>query len=399
MKSLKLLPALLFLAIPFTQAVSQELRAGLVRSLSPGVVSIEGRWPHPRTGKLSRGEIAGSGFFVDEQGRVLTCYHVIKGLKEIAVRTKSGRRFKARVIRTQPDADLALLGLTPLPRQRFVRLPITSAIPEIGAELIAIGSPLGLTGSVSNGIMSSLRTISKSDPDLDYAGQVLQMTTSISPGSSGGPVIGLNGLLYGMVVAGTEMEFGRAQNINYAIPSHRVLNFLLPYYREIAAKTPSDPAAYHNLGRIYDALSQNSEAESAYRKSLRLEESADSWRGLGILFLTRPVNPGKTAQKRENLGKAIEYLTRAIEIAPDDGKARYNLAVAYSDINEKDLARSQCDALLKLREKGKLTQPLLGKATRLCSRSNQQVPTKYEVDVKLKRIKRFPFLMKKRKRR
>lgn len=315
MKSLKLFPVLLFLAIPFARAISQELRAGLVRSLSPGVVSIEGRWRDPRTGKLGQVKIAGSGFFVDEQGRVLTCYHVIEGLKEITVRTQSGRRFNVRVIKTQPDADLALLGLTPLSGQPLVRLPITSAIPEIGARLIAIGS---------------------------------------------------------------------------ATPSRRVLNFLLPYYREIAAKTLSDPAAHHNLGRIYDALGHNAEAESAYRKSLRLEESADAWKGLGILFLTRPVGPGKTAQKRENLGKAIEYLTRAVEIAPDDGKARYNLAVAYFKIREKERARSQCDALLKLREKGKLTQPLLGNASRHCSWSNRQVPIKLEGDVTLEPGRQVP---------
>ncbi len=373
MKLLKLLPALPFLAIPSTHAVSQEFRPALVRSLSPGVVSIEGRWRHPVTGKLGKAEIVGSGFFADEQGRVVTCYHVIEGLREIAVRTKSGGRFKARLIRTQKDADLALLSLTPLSKQQLVRLPITAAIPEAGAELLAIGSPLRQPDSVSNGIMSGLRNISKSDSGSEYHGQILQITTPISPGSSGGPVIGLNGLVYGVVVASAEMEFGRAQNINYAIPSHRALNFLLPYYREIAAKTPSDPASHYNLGRVHDALSHHSEAESAYRKSLRLKTSADACRALGILFLTRPVNPegkSKAAQRRENIGKAIEYLTRAIEIAPGDGKARYNLAVAYFEINEKDQARSQCDTLLKLRGKRKLAQPVLGNAAKLCSWSN-----------------------------
>ncbi len=373
MKSLKPLLTLLFLAILFTHAVSQEIRPALVRSLRPGVVEIEGRERHPLTGRLGKAGVVGSGFFADEQGRVLTCYHVIDGLKEIAVRTKSGGRFKARVIRAQKDADLALLSLAPVSRQRFTRLPITSAIPEAGAELLAIGSPMGHSLSVSNGIMSGVRNISKSDPDLDYAGQILQMTTPISPGSSGGPVIGLNGQVYGVVVASFEMSFGQAQNLNYAIPGHRTLNFLLPYYREIAAKTPSDSASHYNLGRIHDALSHHSEAESAYRKSLRLKTSADACRALGILFLTRPVNPdgkSKTAQRREHIGKAIEYLTRAIEIAPDDGKARYNLAVAYFEINEKGPARLQCDALSKLRGKRKLTQPVLGNAARLCSWSN-----------------------------
>ncbi len=373
MKSLKLLPTLLFLAIPFAHAVSQENRQALLRSLSPGVASIEGRRRDPITGKTAKAKIVGSGFFVDEQGRVVTCYHVIAGLKEIAVRTQSGRRLEARLIKKQEDADLALLSLTPLSKQRLVRLPITSTVPEIGAELLAIGSPLELPGTASNGMMSGVRNISKSDPDLDYAGQILQMTAPISPGSSGGPVIGLNGLVYGVVVASEEMEFGRAQNINYAIPGHRALNFLLPYYREISAKTPSDPASYYNLGRIHDALNHYSEAESAYRKSLRLRASADVCRALGVLFLTRPVSSGgksNTAQRREHIGKAIEYLNCAIAIAPDDGKARYNLAVAYFEINEKGQARSQCNALSRLRGKQKLTHPVLGNAARLCSWSN-----------------------------
>jgi len=373
MKSLKQLPVLLFLAIPFTHAVSQENRPALLRRLSPGIVSIEGRMHDPITGKTSRTEIVGSGFFVDEQGRVVTCYHVIDGLKEIAVRTKSGMRLKARLIKIQKDADLALLSLTPLSEQRLTRLTITSIIPEIGAELLAIGSQLRQPGSVSNGIMSGLRNISKNDPDLDYAGQILRITTPIFPGSSGGPVIGLNGFVYGVVIARAEMDIGQAQNINYAIPGHRVLNFLLPYYREIAAKRPSDSASHYNLGRIHDALSHYSEAESAYRKALRLKASADVCRALGVLFLTRPVSPdgnGKTAQRREHIGKAIEYLNCAIAIAPDDGKARYNLAVAYFEINEKDRARSQCNALSKLRAERKLTQPMLSNAARLCSWSN-----------------------------
>jgi tetratricopeptide (TPR) repeat protein len=375
MKSLKPFPTLLFLAIPFTHAVSQESRPALLRSLSPGAVSIEGRRIDPRTGRTARAEIVGSGFFVDEQGRVVTCYHVIDGLKEIFVRTKSGRRFNARLIKKQRDAGLALLSLTPLSKQRLPRLMVTSTIPEIGAELLVIGSLRGSPGTASNGIMSGVKNISKNDPDLDYAGQILQMTNPISSRSSGGPVIGLNGLVVGVAVARADMEFGRAQNINYAIPGHRALNFLLPYYREIAAKTPSDSASYYNLGRIHDALNQYSEAESAYRKSLRLKTSADACRALGVLFLTRPVSPdgrSKNAQRREYIEKAIRYLNYAIAISPDDGKARYNLAVAYFEINEKDQARLQCGVLSNLRGKQKLTQPVLGNAARLCSWSNAQ---------------------------
>jgi tetratricopeptide (TPR) repeat protein len=367
MKSLKQLPTLLFLAIPFTQAVSQESRPALLRSLSPGAVSIEGRRIDPRTGRITRAKIVGSGFFVDEQGRVVTCHHVIDGLKEIVVRTTSGRRFNARLIKKQRDADLALLSLTPLSKQRLARLTITSTIPEIGAELLAIGSSLESPGTATNGIMSGVRNISRNDHDLEYAGQILQMTNPISSGSSGGPVIGLNGLVYGVAVNRADVRFGRAQNINYAIPGHRALNFLLPYYREMAAKTPSDSVSYYNLGRIHDALNHYSEAESAYRKSLRLKTSAEACRALGVLFLTRQDGRSNNAQRREYIGKAIEYLNCAIEISPDDGKARYNLAVAYFQINEKDQARLQCDALSKLLGKQKLTQPVLGNAVRLCS--------------------------------
>jgi len=245
MKSLKQFPTLLLLAILFTHALSQESRPALLRSLSPGVVSIEGRSIDPGTGRGARTEIVGSGFFVNEQARAITRYQVIAGLKKIAARTKSGRRPKAR--------------------------------------------------------------------------QTEKRMTS---------------------------------------------------YRGKAAKTLSDSESYYNLGRVHDALNHYSEAESAYRKSLSLKTSADACRALGILFLTRKDGRSKNAQRREYIEKAIEYLNCAIAISPDDGKARYNLAVAYFEINEKDRARPQCGALSKLRGRRKLTQPVLGNAARLCSWSN-----------------------------
>ncbi len=245
MMSLKQLPALLFLAIPFTQGVSQEIRPALIRSLRPGAVSIEGRRIDARSGSGAKAEIVGSGFFAYEQGRAVTRYQAITVLRKIAVRPKSGRRGKAR------------------PNEKQKR-----------------------------------------------------------------------------------------------------------NYPEIAAKTLSDSASYYNIGRIHDKLNNYSEAEAAYRKSLRIKPSADACRALGILFLTRKDGRSKNAQRREYIEKAIDYLTRAIEMAPDDGKAHYNLAVAYFEIGEKDRARSQCDALWKLRAKGKLAEPVLGNATRLCSWSS-----------------------------
>jgi S1-C subfamily serine protease len=180
----------------------QEL-AQLVAQVDPSVVTIA----------ISDRSL-GSGFVVDEQGLVLTNYHVIEGAKEATVIFQDKTRFKVEgFLGIAPKKDLALLRIQP-GGKRLQTLRMAEQPPAKGDKVYAFGAPMGLTGSVSDGIVASLRpgedvrdTLKKlTNRDIyadilgyDLDAQWLQTTAPISPGNSGGPLV--NGR--GEVVAST----------------------------------------------------------------------------------------------------------------------------------------------------------------------------------------------------
>ncbi len=201
-----------------------------------------------------------------------------------------------------------------------------------------------------------------------YTGQVFETSISFPSGMSGGPVIGLgkgvDGKVFGVVMGRIDGQPG----LNFAIPGRRVLEFVLPYYKKLADKSPKSYIGALNLGRIQDQLNHFPEAESAYRKALELApESAQANRALGILFLTRNEGSKDYPRQRKDALQAIEYFNNALEIDPNDGKAHYNLLVAYLICGKEKEAQAQCNNLLDLKKKGKLPQPTLRNSSERCS--------------------------------
>ncbi len=97
------------------------------------------------------------------------------------------------------------------PRDLAIPLPIVRAVPQEGESIFVIGNPFGLEGSVSNGIVSAVREIS------GY-GRIIQITASISPGSSGSPVVNMAGQVIGIAT----LQAAEGQNLNFAIPAERI---------------------------------------------------------------------------------------------------------------------------------------------------------------------------------
>lgn len=147
---------------------------------------------------------AGSGFIVKSEGVILTNYHVIKGAHTASVKTADGDIYDgALVMDSDRRKDLVLL------RIKAMNLPVAklgdSDKVEVGQHVIAIGNPMGLTGSVSDGIVSAIRQLE--------GFKVIQLTAPVSPGSSGGPL--LND--FGEVIGVTFADLG-GQNLNLAVP-------------------------------------------------------------------------------------------------------------------------------------------------------------------------------------
>lgn len=158
----------------------------------------------------------GSGAFI-KPNIVVTNFHVIQdGYRFILTRNSDTRAFQGTILKIDETHDIALLKITNYRTSNFLRL--NSKLPRIGTNVLVAGSPEGLSGSISNGIVSSIR---KNDP---YDFDLIQFTAPISMGSSGGPIINEQFELIGITV-GTNSE-NNAQNLNYAIPS-KYISFLL----------------------------------------------------------------------------------------------------------------------------------------------------------------------------
>jgi serine protease Do len=151
----------------------------------------------------------GSGFIIDPAGLIVTNNHVIRGATEITVTTATGQEYRGRVMGADPGSDLAIVKVNGkgLPSLKFVQ---TDKV-RVGDTVVAIGSPLGLSHTVSAGIISATnRGIAISDR-VNY----IQTDAAINPGNSGGPLINMNGEVVGVNTA----VAARGQGIGFAIPA------------------------------------------------------------------------------------------------------------------------------------------------------------------------------------
>jgi S1-C subfamily serine protease len=149
----------------------------------------------------------GTGFLVSTDGRIVTNYHVIKGASSAIVKLPDGAFYDVDgVVAFDKERDLAVIKAHGK-NFHVVTLGNSDRV-QVGEEIVAIGSPLSLESTVSNGIVSGIRTIK------DEGGKFLQITAPISPGSSGGPLFNMAGEVIGI----TTLYLKGGENLNFAIP-------------------------------------------------------------------------------------------------------------------------------------------------------------------------------------
>jgi putative serine protease PepD len=183
--------------------------------VQPSVVSVETR--------SGTGRGTGSGFVIDRGGHILTNAHVVEGAAEVDVVLSDRRRLTARVLGEDRAGDLAVLAISasdsPSPLV-FGR----SADVRVGDPVMALGSPLGLAGTVTGGIVSALdREVRLGDGERRTA---LQTDASINPGNSGGPLVNARGEVVGVNTAIATLSRGGGGGsigIGFAIPVDRAV--------------------------------------------------------------------------------------------------------------------------------------------------------------------------------
>ena len=167
----------------------------------------------------------GSGFVLDKQGHILTNYHVVEGAKQIEVTLANRRKYPAKVVGSDRSHDLAVIQIA-APDLVPVTLGDSSHL-VVGQKVFAIGNPFGLTGTMTRGIVSSIRSVRT--PEGAFIDEAIQTDAAINPGNSGGPLLDSRGDVIGI---NTMIMGSAAQNsgIGFAIPintAKAVLNDLV----------------------------------------------------------------------------------------------------------------------------------------------------------------------------
>jgi S1-C subfamily serine protease len=184
---------------------------------------LEDLLPDPRPGRPDQGpsepQGSGSGFVLDEEGFILTNQHVVTDAREVQVRIGDADGLTpARVMGTDPGSDLALLKVNPDDLDQGLD-PLelgSSGDAEVGNPAIAIGSPFGLTGSLTTGVISALDRPIRAPNGFTIDG-ALQTDAAINPGNSGGPLLDASGRVIGInaqIATGTQSNSG----VGFAIP-------------------------------------------------------------------------------------------------------------------------------------------------------------------------------------
>lgn len=201
---------------PLTGSNTQAVREAVIAKVRPAVVEVNVTTPN--------GGAIGSGVIIDGRGYIVTNNHVVSGAQSIEVVLFDGTHLSAQLTGIDPADDLAVIKVTP-PKNGLTVLPLgDSSKLTVGQDVLAIGNPLGITQTVTNGIISALnRSVSEGQGGATIP-DAIQTDAPINPGNSGGALVDMQGNLIGIpTLTAIDPEFNTpASGVGFAIPSNRV---------------------------------------------------------------------------------------------------------------------------------------------------------------------------------
>jgi hypothetical protein len=203
---MKKAPFASLLIVPIAFGQTALTTAQIAKKVSPSVLVIQG--------KTDSGDVLGSGFIVSKDGKIVTNLHVITDMKTASIHLANGKTFDSvSVLAIDERRDLAIVKIV------GVDLPVlelgNSDALTIGEPLVILGSPRGLEGTVTAGILSSVRNSGEGF-------KVLQTDAAVNPGNSGGPLLNNKGQAIGVV----SFKLKSSEGLNFAIPINYVRGLL-----------------------------------------------------------------------------------------------------------------------------------------------------------------------------
>jgi S1-C subfamily serine protease len=194
-----------------------------VVNIDTTVVEVDRFW-----GLQRQAEGSGSGAVLDQQGHILTNYHVIDGAQEsgeIEVTLASNKTYSAKLVGGDKEHDIAILKIE-APADELYPIPLgKSDNLRVGQRVFAVGNPFGWDGTMTTGIISSLNRNLPSRVPGRQMQSLIQTDAAMNPGNSGGPLLNSDAQMIGMCVA-IASRTGQSSGIGFAIPINRIRAFL-----------------------------------------------------------------------------------------------------------------------------------------------------------------------------
>jgi len=375
---------IVFHLILFDRALGNENLPKLVKEIQPAIVTVKTYDPNNRLIGV------GSGFFLNKKGHLITNRHVLVNAHTSEVVTSDGKHYPIlRVLDANQYSDLIKV-VVDIPENEIQWLKVTKDLPSPAEHVIVIGSPRGLSQTISDGIVSFVPKQTACEMPLTVNNSI-QITAPISQGSSGSPVVNMKGEVIGVAT----FMFVKGQNLNFAAPGKCVLNLseekidkplskwtyatkkeilsraeqlsknkkhemAIAAYKEIIKSNPNLAEAHYGIGKVYSTLVYYKEwlpkqKRTVYINSLDIEEM--KYRAIGAFKEAIRINPD-FAEAHYKLGliyyqlfripETVSHLKIAIALKPDYAAAYGHLGLVYANMGDIRLARKQLMVLKKL---------------------------------------------------
>jgi len=208
-----------------SSGVEAQTAGEVFRKVAPSVVVIRAKGHEVAASGQTRFNETGSGVLISPDGKVMTAAHVVHAMDEITVEFLGGETVKARVVASEPAADLSLLQLERVPTGAKSS-PLANSDPvQVGDPVIIVGAPYGLSYSLSDGLISARwkpNTVYKTMPLAEF----FQTTATINTGNSGGPMFSMKGEVIG-IVSHNISKSGGSEGLGFVVTINTAKKLLL----------------------------------------------------------------------------------------------------------------------------------------------------------------------------
>ncbi len=208
-----------------SSGVEAQTPGEVFRKVAPSVVVIRAKGHEVAASGQTRFNETGSGVLISPDGKVMTAAHVVHAMDEITVEFLGGETVKARVVASEPAADLSLLQLERVPTGAKSS-PLANSDPvQVGDPVIIVGAPYGLSYSLSDGLISARwkpNTVYKTMPLAEF----FQTTATINTGNSGGPMFSMKGEVIG-IVSHNISKSGGSEGLGFVVTINTAKKLLL----------------------------------------------------------------------------------------------------------------------------------------------------------------------------